>query len=115
MFLGYIAEYFSYIEPTDDQFRDVCLFSLGLVLTGLLASFAHAYGFFMGVRASMDARIITTSAIYQKVHVLYCVVQKHIIGSACISSLFMLLVVILPLYLQEGACLLNFEIILRCP
>ena len=76
MFLGYIAEYFSYIEPTDDQFRDVCLFSLGLVLTGLLVPFIHAYGFFMGVRASMDARIITTSAIYQKVHVLYCVVSE---------------------------------------
>ena len=71
VFVGYIAEYFSYVEPTDDQFRDVCLFSLGLVLTGLLVSFVHAYGFHMGFRSSMDARIITTSAIYQKVNCYY--------------------------------------------
>ena len=71
VFVGYIAEYFSYVEPTKDQFRDVCLFSLGLVLTGLFVSFVHAYGFHMGFRSSMDARIITTSAIYQKVNCYY--------------------------------------------
>ena len=70
MFVGYIAEYFSYVKSTDEQFRDVCLFSLGLVLTGLLVSFAHAYGGHMGYIASMDARIIASSAIYQNVHVL---------------------------------------------
>ena len=79
VFVGYIAEYFSYVEPTDDQFRDVCLFSLGLVLTGLLASFVHAYGFFIGYRAGMDARIITTSAIYEKVHVLCNLYHMYIL------------------------------------
>ena len=79
MFVGYIAEYFSYVEPTKEQFRDVCLFSLGLVLTGLLVSFVHAYGFYMGFRSSMDARIITTSAIYQKVHVCTCTSLKRCI------------------------------------
>ena len=70
MFVGYIAEYFSFVEPTNEQLRDVCLFSLGLVLAGLLVSFAHAYAGHMAIRASMDTRIIATSAIYQKVHVL---------------------------------------------
>ena len=69
VFVGYIAEYFSFVEPTDEQFRDVCLFSLGLVLSGLLVSFIHTYGYFMGFKLSMDVRIITTSAIYQKVRV----------------------------------------------
>ena len=70
MFVGYIAEYFAFVEPTNEQLRDVCLFSLGLVLAGLIVSFAHAYAGHMAFRASMDARIIATSAIYQKVHVL---------------------------------------------
>ena len=81
VFVGYIAEYFSFVEPTDDQFRDVCLFSLGLVLAGLLVSFVHAYGFHMGYRSSMDARIITTSAIYQKVHyttVIYVLLREGV-------------------------------------
>ena len=80
VFVGYIAEYFSFVEPTNDQFRDVCLFSLGLVLTGLLVSFVHAYGFHMGFRESMDARIITISAIYQKVHVL-CLYYSYVCTS----------------------------------
>ena len=90
MFVGYIAEYFSYVEPTDDQFRDVCLFSLGLVLAGLLASFAHAYGGHMGYIASMDARIIATSAIYQKVLMLCSLGYSYV-------------------HLWWGARLLNFE------
>ena len=72
VFVGYIAEYFSFVEPTNEQFRDVCLFSLGLVFFGLVVLFLHAYGFHIGYRASMDVRILTTSAIYQKVCVLCC-------------------------------------------
>ena len=66
--VGYIAEYFSYEDPTSEQARDACLFCLGLLLSGCGVFFIHAHGFHMGYRTGMDVRVITTSAIYQKVH-----------------------------------------------
>ena len=71
VFLGYIAEYFFIDAPTTDQTRDAYLFSLGLALAVLTLAFIHAHAFQLGYRTAMDARIIATGAIYQKVIILF--------------------------------------------
>ena len=67
VFLGYIAEYFFKDDPTPEETRDAYLFSAGLAVATLTLPFVHAHGFQLGYRTAMDARIITTGAIYQKV------------------------------------------------
>ena len=71
VFLGYIAEYFFKEDPTPEETRDAYLFSAGLAVGTLTLPFVHAHGFQLGYRTAMDARIISTGAIYHKVVIDY--------------------------------------------
>lgn len=84
--LGHLTSYFSIDEPTEEDTRNaylfafckilyppwstVCLYAckfVGLVMIAVLVLFLHSHAFLTGERVGMMTRIITTTAIYQKV------------------------------------------------
>ena len=67
VFLGFVVEYIFTEDPSDDQIRDAYLYATGLALCALTLPFVNAHGFLRAYMIGMDTRIITTSAIFQKV------------------------------------------------
>ncbi|XP_065919562.1 ATP-binding cassette sub-family C member 4-like isoform X2 [Dysidea avara] len=54
-------------EEIDDATRDAYLYAVGVILMVISVSIIHARGFYLALNAGMQARIITTGAIYNKV------------------------------------------------
>ena len=54
-------------EEIDNATRDAYLYALGIILVVLSVAIIHARGFYCAQNAGMQARIITTGAIYNKV------------------------------------------------
>ena len=60
-------------EEIDDATRDAYLYAVGVILMVISVSIIHARGFYLALNAGMQARIITTGAIYNKVRKCGCV------------------------------------------
>ena len=68
VFLGFVVEYIFTEGPSDEQIRNVYLYATGLSLCALGLPFVYAHGCCLrAYMIGMDTRIITTSAIFQKV------------------------------------------------
>jgi ATP-binding cassette subfamily C (CFTR/MRP) protein 4 len=67
LLVGYLASYFTITNPSYEETRNAYLFATGLSLISFFLVAMNAMDGITGYKMSMHVRVITSSAIYQKI------------------------------------------------